>query len=1032
MRVVTKIFAFIFCLGAFGQEIIYPSKQVSIGNHTHTSRDVLHSSIIDSDKNIYLFGNTETDFTFNDIQIIKVDQNLNEIWKKTISFDTKLSYDRVVSSYIDENDQITLVCKSAFNKYTETPVVLKLDKDGNELWRWTLEDFNEPLGIQGFDIYTTLDENNNLILGFKQNSITHDQPYRHYVISKMGELLKSYAINWPDIETSRSITPDVFNNTKFNQIRMESNVDSAGSRSFYRASFKENDFVRAKIDLNNRQKILFERANSELLYDNNGNATWIGYHSLTIDQEVLIGYSLLSFNNETTEFNYFETDTSVLRYVIGRGFDDEGNLIVISKSVAVDTRETIGLLMEKYTPNDELVQHELFIEGVSGHNVLFKDDKILVQASDFSMMIFNHELQLLEKIGINMENTINYSPIDCHFINESLFLSGRMESSMYENSDFLGQKDFNLKKIHLNNEIGNYSFTGLGTSKTWINWIRKQTYGGYTVHITEKMGPDNLQIGGSRSTENSHYHYFDTDLNQTNILANTSRSMWVPPPTNKTEPFELNGSTYHYTYNSNAKVFSLTKDDIVVWSNSWRIGNTNIAINFNINSKGNLIFQGSNSYGGTNEIYELNLDGNLKYIDYPRYDLHRFHVLENDWIFTHSEHSILIFSPQLNLISVKETYLAHTYSASNYNPSLQIGNKVLFSTSSNSVSNNGLSEMHVYDQYGNTEKTLLFKGNLRSRYAFVDGNDLLVLTDEGGFVDHGFRWTRALVSKYGNFIGDVLVDDSLEDSDNDGVVNSFDQCENTPIGNLINEYGCNLIELGSQDFIVQTIDESCFSNDNGKIYITANQMLDYTAELFQDNILLTKNGFTHELIFDELTSGSYQVRITVDGANEFEQVFNLIISEPEKLFVNAKTSLDKKTLDLELKGGRNYIINFNDEIYRTNKISYKLTIEHPYNKLSVKTENDCQGIFEKNIILSSESLVYPNPTEGKVNIYVGTNVPENLQCELYTINGVLIKEKNVSPYNGSIEFNISDLPNGQYYYLIDYNGKKVPYKILKQ
>jgi len=1024
------LFFFLFCLGISAQEIILPTKKISIGNRTHTSRDVLQSSQTDSDGNIYLIGHIETDFSYNDIQIIKLDQDLNEIWKKSISFDTRLSFDRVVSSFIDENDNITLVCKSAFNKYTESPVVLKLDKNGIEIWRWTLEDLSNPIGMQGFDLYTAINERDNIILGFKQNSLDHSNPYKLYEISPSGELLNSYPINHFDNQDSRTITPFVYNTSKYHQMTSETNPNQPGLRTYYRTRFDEDGIEKEEITLNNRQKIIVDRANSELLYDEQGNSTWITYHTVTIGGEHLLGYSLYIFENETTDFNYVESSNDIRRDVIGRGFDTDNNIILISESRSLDNSQINGLLMEKFNRDGELIAEVLQPLAVTGYRALFKNEKIIVQAADKSLLFFNDDFQLLNQVNTNLGNVINHIPIDIHTIGAHQFISGIKESSMYEGSDFLSQKDFNLKKIQASSEIKDYTYSGLGTSKTWLNWVNKESNGEYRIHLTDKIGPDNPFIGGSRGQEYNHYYNFDSNLNQLSSASGVNRVSWTEPSSAAFKPFELDGSTYKYSASSTN--ISLSKDGEILWNIPWNIGNTSYANEHRRTSTGNLFFYGSNGYGSTYEVYKLTKDGELTFIDYQGSNLYRFEVLENDWIFTHTDRAFLIYSPDLKLISQKESLDARTYSQSNYAPSLQIGNRVLFSTGSNLASNFGLSEMHVYDQYGNLENTFLFQGNLRARYAFVDKNDLIVLTDEGGFVDHGFSWTIATLNKYENFVGDILTDNSTADFDNDGVPNAYDQCENTPEGNLVNELGCNSVEPSELNFITKTIGSNCFGRNTGEIHISAVLELNYSVTLTLNDIEVQTENFQRDIVIDKLESGNYEVCIKVEGNQDYKQCYILNVSEPTQLYVSSKVSDDKRNLELNLDGGDIYIININDEIFTTSDNNLSLELKHPFNSISIKTNKDCQGVFEKNIIVSEESHLYPNPTNGVFSIYVGANVDQSLICHLYNAQGQLLEQRTIQPQFGSIAMDISAHPNGQYYFIIAYLGNNIPYKVIKE
>src|SRR5690606_8667045 len=173
------------------------------------------------------------------------------------------------------------------------------------------------------------------------------------------------------------------------------------------------------------------------------------------------------------------------------GFDANNNLIVISESVSQETLETLGLLMEKYSPEGELIDQVLYNESVSGYQALIKEGQIVVQLEDKSLNIYNTDFGFIKNIMLDTGGAINYIPLFIYNLGSETFIAAQKEASMYEGSDFFGQRDFNIKKISPSGEIKDFTFSGNGTSKTWINWIKNEGNDEYLVHITDKLGPDN-------------------------------------------------------------------------------------------------------------------------------------------------------------------------------------------------------------------------------------------------------------------------------------------------------------------------------------------------------------------------------------------------------------------------------------------------------------------------------------------------------------------------------------------------------------
>jgi hypothetical protein len=103
------------------------------------------------------------------------------------------------------------------------------------------------------------------------------------------------------------------------------------------------------------------------------------------------------------------------------------------------------------------------------------------------------------------------------------------------------------------------------------------------------------------------------------------------------------------------------------------------------------------------------------------------------------------------------------------------------------------------------------------------------------------------------------------------------------------------------------------------------------------------------------------------------------------------------------------------------------------NILSVKTEKECQGVYEENIIVSSKIFIYPNPVEsGELNIFLGSTEFERVKTSLYSINGKQVISKEFKPTNGYVRLNVENLPQGVYLLNIKTNNSLMNYKILKK
>lgn len=281
----------------------------------------------------------------------------------------------------------------------------------------------------------------------------------------------------------------------------------------------------------------------------------------------------------------------------------------------------------------------------------------------------------------------------------------------------------------------------------------------------------------------------------------------------------------------------------------------------------------------------------------------------------------------------------------------------------------------------------------------------------------------------GDGIGDVCDDDA----DNDGVPNSLDLCPDTPENTPVDVDGCPVFSLPANNFSIQSTGESCISSNNGSITIGAGSVQEYTATLTDAQSNEQSVAFANQGVFENLTSGNYSVCITIAGQADFEQCFEVVISEPEPLSVSSKINSLRSEITLDLRGGRQYLIELNGQAHITEESQITLPLNRVENVLRVQTDKDCQGTFEETIFLSTKVLIYPNPvTSGVVNIYLGSDEFEEVTVSLFGANGRQVYQKQHSPGNGFVELDVSALTQGVYILNVKTPNSLLNYKILKK
>lgn len=218
------------------------------------------------------------------------------------------------------------------------------------------------------------------------------------------------------------------------------------------------------------------------------------------------------------------------------------------------------------------------------------------------------------------------------------------------------------------------------------------------------------------------------------------------------------------------------------------------------------------------------------------------------------------------------------------------------------------------------------------------------------------------------------------------------------------EYG---FELSSNNFLIETISETCSGKNNGSLIIEATENTNYTA---------TINGasynFTDTVTVDNLSPGTYDLCITIEGET-FEQCYKIVIEAGFSL--SGKIQVDNKTASISIvEGTAPYTLLKNGKtILETYQPNFSIEIKHG-DKLQVMSKLACQGTLSKQIDLLEGLHPYPNPSNGLFEMYIPTNL-KTISIEIYNVQSQLISSKSYLVNNGKVNLDISDKPMGMYF-----------------
>lgn len=227
--------------------------------------------------------------------------------------------------------------------------------------------------------------------------------------------------------------------------------------------------------------------------------------------------------------------------------------------------------------------------------------------------------------------------------------------------------------------------------------------------------------------------------------------------------------------------------------------------------------------------------------------------------------------------------------------------------------------------------------------------------------------------------------------------------------------------LPSNNFRIKATNATCVGENNGKIDITTAVATNYKATVTNTNY----NGefeFSNTLNLENLAAGEYSVTITVPDFPEYKIEFNIQITEPEPLSVTSKVNNSKNTVALHLEGSDSYTVVLNGKEINTVLSEITLELSEGLNTIKVKTDKDCQGIYQERFFINRSFYVYPNPARGKLLVVLSKEFA-GTTAFIYSTVGVRVMEVPLDSVQNSID--VSQLTTGVYVINFEKNGEPI-------
>lgn len=237
--------------------------------------------------------------------------------------------------------------------------------------------------------------------------------------------------------------------------------------------------------------------------------------------------------------------------------------------------------------------------------------------------------------------------------------------------------------------------------------------------------------------------------------------------------------------------------------------------------------------------------------------------------------------------------------------------------------------------------------------------------------------------------------------------------------------------LPTNNFAVKVIGESCRSANDGSIEIAAIKNLNYMAVI--NGNAAVPYTFSSALRIHPLQAGTYSICITVIGQPDYKQCFDLVITEPKDLSVYAKTSPNNNSIDLQLIGGLTYYIQINNKIFQTSANTINLPLSAGENKLTVKADKECQGLYTQTFYGQATIKAYPNPVDRILTLKIPIITRKNVGVELMTLGGQILLKATYVNNDGVIEIDLEKFKSAIYLLRITTgDGEKSTITIIKR
>ena len=243
----------------------------------------------------------------------------------------------------------------------------------------------------------------------------------------------------------------------------------------------------------------------------------------------------------------------------------------------------------------------------------------------------------------------------------------------------------------------------------------------------------------------------------------------------------------------------------------------------------------------------------------------------------------------------------------------------------------------------------------------------------------------------------------------------------------------SLFNLPANNFRVEVGSATCIGNSDGVINLSVEDAsYDYTVTITgKDNVTITGDSKTASVT--GLAKGTYTVCFSVDGQDDYEQCFEVNVTEPPALSAFIDIDTDDRRASIVMSGSSTYNIEINGKKTTVGSDSFETSLSTGLNIIKVYTDLECQGYVEREVFISDDIHYYPNPTSNDVKVHVGGK-DTKVKVSVFNASGALVytKDQTIEDISRKTAIDLSRQIQGTYIVVMESKTVRQTFKIIRE